>query len=340
MTLAGVWPRRAWQMTALLAVQDLHVSYHSRDGIAVPALTGVSFQLMPGETLGVLGESGSGKSTLATSLLRLLPGNGQVTRGSVLFEGKDVLQADSVELQRIRGSRISLIFQEPSLALHPTMRVGEQVRQILAAHESLSNRALGERTQQILTAVFPEEAGRISHSYPHQLSGGQRQRVLIAQSIACGPSLIIADEPTASLDPTTQIEILEVFRSLRGKMNLAMIFITHNPALLAGFSDRVLVLYGGRVVELGAAATILASPQHPYTRALFRSLPKLFEKPKNGKKSRLPALSGDSLPSSLPSEGCPFEPRCTERMEVCRKRAPELVSIGNAQVVSCLKFES
>src|SRR2546422_2285454 len=171
------------EMTALLAVQDLHVSYRSRGGIAFQALTGVSFQLMPGEILGVLGESGSGKSTLAASLLRLLPEHGQITKGSVLFEGKDILQAGSVELQGIRGSRISLIFQEPSLALHPTMRAGEQVRQVLAAHESLPKRVLKEKTRQVLATVFPEEEGRISHSYPHQLSGGQRQRVLIAQSI-------------------------------------------------------------------------------------------------------------------------------------------------------------
>ena len=328
------------EMTALLAVQDLHVSYRSRGGIAFQALTGVSFQLMPGEILGVLGESGSGKSTLAASLLRLLPEHGQITKGSVLFEGKDILQAGSVELQGIRGSRISLIFQEPSLALHPTMRAGEQVRQVLAAHESLPKRVLKEKTRQVLATVFPEEEGRISHSYPHQLSGGQRQRVLIAQSIACGPSLIIADEPTASLDPTTQMEIPGVFQSLREKLDLAMIFITHNPALLAGFADRVLVLYGGRIVEVGAAATVLASPQHPYTKALFRSVPRPLERPRNGEKVKLPAIPGDSLPSSLPSEGCPFEPRCADRMDLCRKREPELIRIGGTQAVSCFKFES
>lgn len=290
--------------------------------------------------MGVLGESGSGKSTLAASLLRLLPEYGQITKGTVLFEGKDMLQVGSDELQRIRGSRISLIFQEPSLALHPTMRADEQVRQVLAAHESLPPKVLKERTRQVLATVFPEEAGRISHSYPHQLSGGQRQRVLIAQSIACRPSLIIADEPTASLDPTTQMEILGVFRSLREKLDLAMIFITHNPALLAGFADRALVLYGGRIVEIGAAATVLPSPQHPYTKALFHSVPGLFERPENGYKARLPAIPGDSLPSSLPSQGCPFEPRCAERMEKCRKREPELIRIGDAQAVSCFKFES
>src|SRR6266852_4968444 len=328
------------EMTALLAVQDLHVSYRSRGGIAFQALTGVSFQLMPGEILGVLGESGSGKSTLAASLLRLLPEHGQITKGTVLFEGKDILQLGSDELQKIRGSRISLIFQEPSLALHPTMRAGEQVRQVLAAHESLPKKALKERTRQVLATVFPKEAGRISHSYPHQLSGGQRQRVLIAQSIACRPSLIIADEPTASLDPTTQMEILGVFRSLRGKLDLAMIFITHNPALLAGFADRVLVLYGGRVVECGPAQSVLESPRHPYTKALFESIPKVSEKRGNGRKTRLPVILGDSSQLSLPRGGCPFEPRCTERMDICREREPGVVNLSASHTVSCFKYES
>jgi oligopeptide/dipeptide ABC transporter ATP-binding protein len=332
--------RNGRQMTSLLEVQDLHVAYRSREGIAFQALTGVDFQLMPGEILGVLGESGSGKSTLAASLLRLLPENGQITTGKVLLEGKDILQVSLAELQRIRGSRISLIFQEPSLALHPTMRAGEQVRQVLAAHESQGRRALRERTREVVATLFPEEVERISRAYPHQLSGGQRQRVLIAQAIACSPSLIIADEPTASLDPTTQMEILGVFRSLREKMDLGMIFITHSPALLAGFADRVLVLYAGRVVELGTAATVLSSPQHPYTKALLRSVPPPFEQLESGNKSALPAILGDSLPSSLPSQGCPFEPRCAERMDICTKREPELARIGDAQAVSCLKFET
>lgn len=314
--------------------------YRSRDGGALQALSGVDFQLMPGEILGVLGESGSGKSTLATSLLHLLPERGQITRGNVLFENKDILKLSSAELQRIRGNRISLIFQEPSLALHPTMRAAEQVRHVLAAHQSLGKRLLKERTLNVIATLFPEEADRISRSYPHQLSGGQRQRVLIAQAIACHPSLIIADEPTASLDPTTQMEILGVFRSLREKLNLAMLFITHNPTLLTGFADRVLILYAGRVVEFGAAETILSSPQHPYTKALFRSIPQPFQQPENGESPRLLPILGDSLPASLPSEGCRFEPRCAERMDVCRKREPELAKIGQAQAVSCLKFES
>src|SRR6266852_7395115 len=198
-------PGQARRMASVLEIQDLHVSYRSREGVLCPALNGVSFTLMPGEILGVLGEYGSGKSTLAVSLVRLLPGNGEITHGAVHFEGKDLLQAKLEELQQIRRPRISLSFREPSLALHPTMRAGEQVRQVLAAHSSPGKSALKERTLQVFAEVFPDEVDRISRSYPHQLSGGQRQRVLIAQAIVCGPSVVIADEPTASLDSATQM---------------------------------------------------------------------------------------------------------------------------------------
>ncbi len=345
--------RRGWAdagriMVSVLEIQDLHVSYWWREGVPRPALAGVSLSLLPGEILGVLGESGSGKSTLAAAVVRLLPPNGRITGGAILFEGKDLLRSKPEELRQIRGARIALIFQEPSLALHPTMRAGEQVRQVLAAHGSPGKRALNERTRQVFAALFPEEATRVSQSYPHQLSGGQRQRVLIAQAIACRPCVIIADEPTASLDPTTQMEILGLFRTLREKLGLAMIFITHNPALFAGFADRVLVLYGGRVVEWGPAATVLASPRHPYTKALFQSIPQSFdqsipqslEERGNRRKTKLPAIAGDSSLSSLPGEGCCFEPRCAERMAICRGREPALVNVSETHKVSCYKYES
>jgi oligopeptide/dipeptide ABC transporter ATP-binding protein len=326
-------------MTSVLEVQELHVSYRDGEGEEHAALAGVSFALAPGEILGVLGESGSGKSTLATAVVRLLAVNGQITRGAVLFEKRNLLRAAPEELREIRGERISLIFQEPSLALHPTMRAGEQVYQVLAAHGTSAKSALREKTRQIFAMVFPEEAERIARSYPHELSGGQRQRVLIAQAVACGPSVILADEPTASLDPTTQMEIIGVFRTLREKLGVAMIFITHNPALLAGFADRVLVLYGGRVVELGPAAAVLGEPRHPYTKALFQCVPAAFGRNGNGRKGRLPAIAGDSSVSALPLKGCAFEPRCAERMEVCREREPELLSVNESHTVSCFKYE-
>ena len=327
-------------MASILEVRDLHVSYRLRAGGLTEALAGVSFDLGPGEILGVLGESGSGKSTLAASLLRLLPSNGKITKGAIRFEGKDILQASPKDLQGIRGKCISLIFQEPSVALHPTMRAGEQVRQVLAAHGSRGKLALRDRTRQILLTVFPEDVERISESYPHQLSGGQRQRVLIAQAIACGPSLVIADEPTSSLDPTTQMEILGVFRTLREKLGLAIILITHNPALLAGLADRVLVLYGGSIAELGPVAAVIALPQHPYTKALFASVPPLFEEGGNNRKKNLTTIPGDSSSPSFPLVGCPFEPRCPERMQKCQNRGPELVELNEGHAVSCFLFES
>jgi oligopeptide/dipeptide ABC transporter ATP-binding protein len=335
----GARPEWAKRMASILEIRNLRVSYQSRAGVSTEALAGVSFNLQPGEILGVLGESGCGKSTLAASLLGLLPANAKISAGVVLFEGTDLLQAGPDELRSIRGGRISLIFQEPSVALHPTMRAGEQVRQVLAAHGVARKSALRERTREVFSSVFAEEVDRIEQSYPHELSGGQRQRVLVAQAIACGPSLVVADEPTASLDPTTQMEILRVFRALREKLGLAMIFITHNPALLSGFADRVLVLYGGRVVELGPAATVLASPRHPYTIGLFQSIPPSLRDGGNRRKTRLPVIAGDSLPASLPREGCSFEPRCTERMDICKEREPTPVELTATETVSCFKYE-
>ena|SRR5271168_631862 len=324
-------------MTSVLEIQDLHVSYFSREGRARPALAGVTLALQQSEILGVLGESGSGKSTLASALVNLLPPNGRITKGAVLFEGQDLLQANSEELRAIRGARIALIFQEPSLALHPTMRAGEQIRQVLAAHTPPGKSDLRQRTRELFSLLFSAGAGRVANSYPHQLSGGQLQRVLIAQAIACGPSLIIADEPTASLDPSTQMEILDVFRTLQKKLGLAMLFITHNPALLSGFADRILVLYGGRVVECAPAESLLASPRHPYTKSLFQSIPPNLDAPVNARKTKLPVIPGDA--SALPLAGCSFEPRCAERMLACRTHIPSVFHLNAAHTASCFRYE-
>jgi oligopeptide/dipeptide ABC transporter ATP-binding protein len=325
-------------MSSILDIQNLQVSYRSREVRSRPVLSGVSFDLMPGEILGVLGESGSGKSTLGASVLRLLPPNGQIGGGAVLFEGKNLLQAGYQDLRQIRGGRIALISQEPSLALHPTLRVGEQVRQVLAAHQA-PKKELAERTREIFSRLFPGDAERIERSYPHQLSGGQRQRALIAQAIACNPSIVIADEPTAALDPVTQAEILGVFGSLRKDLGLAMIFITHNPALLSGFADRVLILYAGQIVEWGPAHSVLQSSRHPYTKALFESLPPAPADSGKNHKQILPVIPGSSSPSFLPRKGCSFEPRCPLKMDVCKEFEPPLVKLGGAHIVSCFKYQ-
>ena len=325
-------------MTPLLQVQDLHAAYISRSGKKCLALAGVSFDVLPGEILGVLGESGSGKSTLATALLRLLPRNGSIQKGAVQFEGHDLLQVEPQILQRIRGARIALIYQEPSLALHPALRVGDQISDVLSAHESLRRDALRRKTLQLLSEVFPEHPARIAESYPHQLSGGQQQRVLIAQAIACGPALIVADEPTASLDPTTQQDILALFRTLRKKFNLSLILITHKPALLGGLADRVLVLYAGKVAEIGPTEKILMSPRHPYTQALLRSMPGRLDEPLTGRKSRLPVIPGEAMKLEVFAEGCKFEARCADRMELCTRREPSPVAVDETHAVSCFKY--
>lgn len=326
-------------MAPILEVRELQVAYRSQSGVLFRALDGVSFCLQPGEVMGVLGESGSGKSTLAVSLLGLFRRNSVVASGSVLFNGKDLLKVERDELRAVRGKSISLIFQEPSVALHPTLRVEQQVRQVLAAHGMGDRGELDRRTREIFETLFGEEAERIARSYPHQLSGGQRQRVLVAQAIACRPSVVVADEPTAALDPTTQKEILDVFRGLRKSLGLTVIFITHNPALLSEFADRILVLYAGKIVELGPAKQVLASPKHPYTQALFRSIPRLDEPHDSGKRN-LPALPRDSDLSLPPRAGCSFAPRCPERMEICKAEDPRFVNLSPSQAVSCFKYES
>jgi oligopeptide/dipeptide ABC transporter ATP-binding protein len=245
---------------------------------------------------------------------------------------------DAVELRRARGSGVSIIFQEPSLALHPTIRVGEQVGEVLRAHGMRGRRERGERVREILGKVFSDDVERIFSSYPHELSGGQQQRVLIAQAIACEPALVVADEPTASLDSPTQREILALFRSLRDALGIAFIFITHNPALLAGFADRVLVLYAGKVAEVGPTRDVLFSPQHPYTQALLKSVPKVEHADAAGRKLPLPVIAGAPPSLEVLSHGCVFEPRCEERMEMCPVREPVAAMVGDGHEVSCLKF--
>jgi oligopeptide/dipeptide ABC transporter ATP-binding protein len=322
----------------ILTVRDLCVGYGRPGGGVWHALNGVSFEVGAGEILAVLGESGSGKSTLAASLLRLLPGNGRITSGEILLDGADIVRMDAVQLRRMRGSGVSIVFQEPSLALHPTIRIGEQIGEVMRAHGTLGKPERVARVREILAKVFSGDMERIFSSYPHELSGGQQQRALIAQAIACEPSLVVADEPTASLDPTTQREILTLFQSLRDQLGIAFIFITHNPALLAGFADRVLVLYAGKVAEVGPTRAVLSSPQHPYTQALLKCLPRVDAGQAVRPKTLLPVIGGVAPSLSVLSQGCVFEPRCQERMERCQFHEPAAAMLGNRHEVSCLKF--
>ena len=322
----------------ILEVRDLRVAYGQRDGGVWHALNGVSFAVGAGEILAVVGESGSGKSTLAASLLRLLPRNGRITGGEILLEGTDVVRMDAAQLRRVRGSGVSIVFQEPSLALHPTIQIGAQIGEVLRAHGTLSKRERRARAREILAKVFLGDVERIFSSYAHELSGGQQQRALIAQAIACDPVLVVADEPTASLDAKTQWEILDLFRSLRDDLGIAFMFITHNPRLLAGFADRVLVLYAGKIAEVGPAHAVLSSPQHPYTQALLRCVPRFGGRVAARRNALLPVIGGAAPSLALLSRGCVFEPRCEVRMDVCQIHEPVAAKLGNRHEVACLKF--
>jgi oligopeptide/dipeptide ABC transporter ATP-binding protein len=326
-------------MTTLLDVRDLEVDYLRPKELEIAALRGVSFTLNSGETLGVIGESGSGKSTLALSLLCLLPENAKILNGNVYFNGEDLLQMDPTHMRELRGERIALIFQEPSAALHPTMQIRDQVGEILGAHFSLRRKERKERVSKILAEVFGSEANRISCSYPHQLSGGQRQRAVIAQAISCEPSVIVADEPTASLDTVTQQEILSLFQKLKDELGVAIIFITHNPALLSSLADRILVLYAGKVVEIGKTKDVLRSPLHPYSRLLLECSPPLNGNRENSVDPKLPVIPGEAPEPSKCAQGCVFAPRCPERVEICVHSAPARTSNADGHEVSCFLHE-
>jgi oligopeptide/dipeptide ABC transporter ATP-binding protein len=316
----------------LLRVSDLTVHY--RSGVEIPAVAGISFVVHAGEAVGLLGESGCGKTSIALSVMGLLPGSARTIRGSVLFRGKDLLRLDGREMEHIRGAEISLIFQEPSIALNPVMSVGDQVEEVLHAHRTWSRRRCREAALDLLTQFRLGEIGRIYRSFPHELSGGEKQRILIAQALACGPSLVIADEPTAGLDTQIQAEILDLLCELKAKTRTAFLFISHNPGVLDKLADRLLVMYAGKVVEEGKVVPIRGMPLHPYTRGLFGSR---RETPGHGGdvKIRFQPIAGAPPDLSNLPPGCSFAPRCPARREICSEREPEERDAGEGRRVRC-----
>ncbi len=325
-------------MELLLDVQNLSVRYRPPGGGDVFALRGASMHIARGPIVGVLGESGSGKSTLAASVLVLLPVNGVIEAGAVVLQGTNLLELKCDELERVRGSEASLIFQEPGVALHPMMRVGAQIEEVLRAHGGESKEARRRAVRELLDLIFGGEAERIYLSYPHQLSGGQRQRIAIAQAIVCKPTLLIADEPTASLDSVTQREIVELLKELQRERGLAILFITHSAELLEGFADRIVVMYAGQIVEDGDAKRVLRAPRHPYTEALLKCRPTLGLGKVVREDVRIPVIAGEAPDLSARSKDCAFEPRCADRMKICCERAPEILEIENGGKVRCFKF--
>ncbi|WP_027093120.1 ABC transporter ATP-binding protein [Cohnella thermotolerans] len=318
-------------MKTILDVQDLSVSFDVYGGV-VQAVRGVSFSVKEGEAVAIVGESGSGKSVTAQTIMRLIATPpGKINRGSIVFDGQDLLSLSEKEMQKVRGNKIGMIFQDPMTSLNPTMTVGKQIMEGLMKHQRLSRSAAKKRAIELLSMVgIPHAESRISQ-YPHHFSGGMRQRVVIAIALACNPALLIADEPTTALDVTIQAQILRLMKDLQQQTKTSIILITHDLGIVADMCDRVIVMYAGQIVETGTKREIFRNPQHPYTKGLLNSLPRLDQ----AKDEPLVPIYGTPPDLIKPPQGCGFCSRCDEAMRICETDVPEMTAISDTQTVRC-----
>jgi oligopeptide/dipeptide ABC transporter ATP-binding protein len=302
-------------------------------------VNGASLDLWPGEVLGILGESGCGKSTVAKASLRLLPKCAEITGGGIEFEGRDLFQLKERQMEELRGARMAMVPQQPGLALNPVMKAGDQIAEVLRAHRDWSWKRCCQEADTLLGRVYLQSSERrIYDAYPHQLSGGQQQRVAIAQALACRPALVIADEPTASLDSETEEDILNLLRELKAELTMSLLLITHDPKILVGLADRVAVMYGGRIVEEGKLEQVFREPCHPYTKALLACIPPTPEEYLRNPGSRLPTIEGSAPDPELIPAGCVFAPRCPNRLKQCESRAPSSVALEDSRQVECFLY--
>ena len=318
-------------LAPVLQVSQLSTRFKTRTG-DVHAVNSVSFELRPGELLGVVGESGSGKSVTMMALLGLLPSPPAVVNGaSVMFEGVDLLRCSDEQLRSIRGARIGFIFQDPMTSLNPVFTVGFQIMEPLRKHMGLSKQAARQRAQELLELVGIPDPGRRLGDYPHQFSGGMRQRVMIAIALSCDPKVLIADEPTTALDVTIQAQILELVRELRQKLGMAIVWITHDLGVIAGIADRAMVLYGGQIVEMAPVQELFSRPAHPYTRALLKTLPRL----RGARAEKLDVIEGQPPIIKAAPSSCAFRARCSVALERCARENPQRLSIAPGHDVAC-----
>lgn len=314
-------------MSALLEVKDLKTYFYTVDGV-LPAVDGVSFSIGKGETLGIVGESGSGKSVTARSIMRLIPDPpGKIKEGTILFNGEDILSKKEQEMQKIRGNKIAMIFQDPMTSLNPLFTVGNQIMESIMLHQKSSKKEARDKTIEMLKLVgIPSPEKRIA-DYPHQMSGGMRQRVMIAMALSCQPDLLIADEPTTALDVTIQAQILELISDIKSRFNMSVMIITHDLGVVAGVADKVIVMYAGKIMEYADIRSLFSSPLHPYTKGLMDSIPKI-----DSEEKRLKSIAG-TLPNLIEHfTGCRFASRCSEAKEICRTKEPSLADIGGRSV--------
>ena len=319
-------------MEKILKVENLNVSFHTYAG-EVKAVRGVDFDLNKGETLGIVGESGCGKSVTVKSIMKLLPENSsEIKEGSkIIFYGVDLIKLKEKEMQKIRGSDLAMIFQDPMTFLNPTMRVGNQIAENLIVHKNMNKKDAFQESINMLETVRIPNPDKRAKQYPHELSGGMRQRVMIAIALACSPKILIADEPTTALDVTIQAQIMELMKELQEKFSTSIILVTHDLGVVAGIADRINVMYAGQILEKGTASEIFYNPQNPYTWALLRSVPGVNTK----NKQKLYSLRGTPPDLIKPPIGCAFSARCEYCMRICKELKPNVTKISDTQEVYC-----
>ena len=317
------------RLDELLSIKDLTIHYITDSG-TVSAVNNVDITLKKGETLGLVGETGAGKTTIALGIMRLIANPpGKIKGGEVYFNGKDLLKMSDEEMRKIRGNKISMIFQDPMTALNPIDKVGDQIAEVVSMHQKVSNqeaRNIACKTMELVG--IPKER---YEEYPHQFSGGMKQRIVIAIALACTPELLIADEPTTALDVTIQAQVLAMMNKLKKEINTSMLLITHDLGVVADMCERVAIIYAGEIVEIGDAVHIFDETQHPYTKGLFGSLPSAVQE--NERLNPIPGLMPD--PTDLP-EGCKFSPRCPYKTEACESNPPKLVEVSEGHLVRCI----
>ena len=319
----------------LIQVKNLQISF-KYDGVMTPVIRGVSFDIKRGETLGMVGESGSGKSVTSREIMRLIATPpARIDSGEILFEGRDILKMSDDELRSIRGTRISMIFQEPMTSLNPVYTCGDQIMEVIRLHKGVSKKEARQMAIEMLREVGVQSPETRVDCYPHELSGGMRQRVMIAMALSCSPTLLISDEPTTALDPTIQAQILQLIKDMKKKLNMSVLFITHDLGVVAQNCDRVVVMYAGKIVEVAEVCELFDHPAHPYTQGLIMSIPKM-----SSDVEELYSIDG-SIPSfgSLPG-GCTFGPRCPYFTEECTKSEPVLKDIGGGHLCACHRRSS
>jgi peptide/nickel transport system ATP-binding protein len=318
----------------LLKMSDVNVSFFTESSV-IRAVDSVNLSINRGEIVALVGESGSGKTMSALSIMRLVPPPGQVISGKILFEGNDLLKLSEKQLENVRGRRISMIFQEPMTSLNPVFRVGDQIAEILSIHTDMTKKDIKEKALQLLKNVGFDEPDQKYIQYPHQLSGGQRQRILIAISIACNPSLLIADEPTTALDVATEGQILRLLQNLILQHQMSMLFITHNLHVIKSLGIRIAIMYAGRIVEENTVADFFREPLHPYSKGLLESVVWL-----KGAERKLKTIPGFVPKLSELPQGCKFHPRCKRVMPKCKDKEPSLINIGENKWVRCYLYHN